>query len=41
MVSPQRALRADCDRFERVLEASQLGLWELDLDTGEFHVDAR
>ncbi len=41
MVSPQRALRADRDRFERVLEASQLGLWELDLETGEFHVDAR
>lgn len=41
MVSPQRALRADRDRFERVLEASGLGLWELDLETGEFHVDAR
>jgi diguanylate cyclase (GGDEF)-like protein/PAS domain S-box-containing protein len=37
----ERALRADRDRLERVLEASGLGLWELDLDTGEFHVDAR
>ena len=40
-VSPYRALRADRDRFQRVLEASGLGLWELDLDSGEFHVDAR
>jgi diguanylate cyclase (GGDEF)-like protein len=35
MVSP------DQDRLERVLEASGLGLWELDVETGDFHVDAR
>lgn len=34
-------LREDRDRFERVLEASGLGLWELDLDSGEFIVDGR
>jgi len=35
MVSP------DQDRLERVLEASGLGLWELDVETGDFRVDAR
>lgn len=34
-------LRDDRDRLERILDASQLGLWELDLHTGEFHVDGR
>jgi diguanylate cyclase (GGDEF)-like protein/PAS domain S-box-containing protein len=41
MVSSLRPLRDDQDRLERVLEASGLGLWELDVDTGDFHVDAR
>ena len=36
-----RPLREDQDRLERVLEASGLGLWELDVETGDFHVDAR
>ena len=31
----------DHDRLERVLEASGLGLWELDVETGDFHVDGR
>jgi len=35
------ALRDDRDRLERILDSSQLGLWELDLQTGEFHVDGR
>jgi diguanylate cyclase (GGDEF)-like protein len=34
-------VRPDQDRLERVLEASGLGLWELDVETGDFHVDAR
>lgn len=40
-VAGRDRLREDCDRFERVLEASGLGLWELDLDSGEFIVDGR
>ncbi|HUR39615.1 MAG TPA: EAL domain-containing protein [Verrucomicrobiae bacterium] len=39
--SAPRTLREDHDRLERVLEASGLGLWELDLASGEFCVDAR
>ncbi len=35
------SLREDQDRLERVLEASGLGLWELDVETGDFHVDGR
>jgi diguanylate cyclase (GGDEF)-like protein/PAS domain S-box-containing protein len=34
-------LREDEDRLARVLEASGLGLWELDVETGQFHVDER
>ncbi|MGH8442093.1 MAG: putative bifunctional diguanylate cyclase/phosphodiesterase [Nevskiaceae bacterium] len=43
MVNPddRPCLRDDQDRLERVLEASGLGLWELDVDTGNFHVDGR
>ncbi|MGQ0585904.1 MAG: putative bifunctional diguanylate cyclase/phosphodiesterase [Gammaproteobacteria bacterium] len=41
MVSPNGNLRDDQHRLERVLEASGLGLWELDVDTGDFHVDGR
>ncbi len=41
MVSSLRPLRDDQNRLERVLEASGLGLWELDVDSGDFHVDAR
>jgi diguanylate cyclase (GGDEF)-like protein/PAS domain S-box-containing protein len=41
MVGPPLPLREDQDRLERVLEASGLGLWELDVETGEFRVDAR
>jgi Amt family ammonium transporter len=41
MVSHDGSLREDHGRLERVLEASGLGLWELDLDTGDFHVDPR
>jgi diguanylate cyclase (GGDEF)-like protein/PAS domain S-box-containing protein len=36
-----RPLREDEDRLARVLEASGLGLWELDVETGQFHVDER
>jgi diguanylate cyclase (GGDEF)-like protein/PAS domain S-box-containing protein len=36
-----RPPRADQDRLERVLDASGLGLWEYDLETGDFRVDAR
>ena len=41
MVSRPPSLSEDQDRLERVLEASGLGLWELDVETGDFHVDAR
>jgi diguanylate cyclase (GGDEF)-like protein/PAS domain S-box-containing protein len=33
--------KADADRLERVLEASGLGLWEMDVDTGAFSADER
>jgi len=31
----------DSDRLERVLEVSGVGLWEMDLDTGQFEADER
>ena len=42
MVSRTRpAPHEDQDRLERVLEASGLGLWEFDVESGDFHVDGR
>lgn len=37
----RRALQQSEDRLHRALEATGLGLWEWDVDSGRFHIDAR